>query len=280
MIPPDPSRPEPPSATAPAAQGSDLPAPYASPWGLLAEDLRAVVADLRLQGLRFLRRNRQGDLPLPGLWPRDLAPVFWPLTLALVVVAALAVVGLVLGWPGSSGPGSIPQPGRAERQQAQPEPAGFEQPQPEPANSPQPQPQPKQLQLEQPQFEQPLPAASNLPGESADVGPDAPDRAEAQAMPKPDGQAELEQALASLDRGPWIAGLELDPEGSLLRLRLTAGFTTLAASQQQKVAEDWQALALGFGFDRLELTDRQGRVLGRQALVGSGMILLSPQHLS
>ena len=99
-------------------------------------------------------------------------------------------------------------------------------------------------------------------------------------MPKPDGQAELEQALASLDRGPWIAGLELDPEGSLLRLQLTADFTTLAASQQQKVAEDWQALALGFGFDRLELTDRQGRVLGRQALVGSGMILLSPQHLS
>ena len=277
MIPPDPSRPEPPSATAPAAQGSDLPAPYASPWGLLAEDLRAVVADLRLQGLRFLRRNRQGDLPLPGLWPRDLAPVFWPLTLVLVVVAALAVVGLVLGWPWSSGPRSIPQPGRAERQQAQPEPAGFEQPQPEPANPPQPQPQ---LQLEQPQFEQPPPAASNLPGESADVGPDAPDRAEAQAMPKPDGQAELPQALASLDHGQWIAGLELDPEGSLLRLQLTADFTTLAASQQQKVAEDWQALALGFGFDRLELTDRQGRVLGRQALVGSGMILLSPQHLS
>ena len=66
----------------------------------------------------------------------------------------------------------------------------------------------------------------------------------------------------------------------LLRLQLTAGFTTLPAAQQQKVAEDWQALALGFGFDRLELTDRQGRVLGRQALVGSGMILLSPQHLS
>ena len=273
MIPPDPSRPEPPSATAPAAQGSDLPAPYASPWGLLAEDLRAVVADPRLQGLRFLRRNRQGDLPLPGLWPRDLAPVFWPLTLALVVVAALAVVGLVLGWPGSSGPGSIPQPQHAERQQAQPELAGFDQPQPK-------QPQPKQLQPEQLQPEQPLPAASNLPGEGADVGPDAPDGAEAQATPEPDGQAELEQALASLDRGPWIAGLELDPEGSLLRLQLTADFTTLAASQHQKVAEDWQALALGFGFDRLELTDRQGRVLGRQALVGSGMILLSPQHLS
>ena len=278
MIPPDPSRPELPRATAPPAQGSDLPAPYASPWGLLAEDLRAVVADLRLQGLRWLRRNRQGDLPLPGLWPRDLAPVFWPLTLALVVVAALAVVWLVLGWPGSRGPGSIPQHERAERQQAQPEPAGFEQPQSEPANPPQP--QPKQPQPEQLQLEQPLPAASNLPGEGAEVGPDAPDGAEAQAPPKPDGQAALEQALANLDPGQWIAGLEVDPEGSLLRLQLMAGFTTLAASQQQKVAEDWQALALGFGFDRLELTDRQGRVLGRQALVGSGMILLSPQHLS
>lgn len=278
MIPSDPSplepsSPEPPNATAHPSQASDLPAPYASPWGLLADDLRAVVADLRLQGLRWLRRNRQGDLPLPGFWPRDLAPVFWPLTLALVVVAALAVVWLVLGWPGSRGPGSIPQPERAERQQAQPEPAGFEQPQSEPANPPQP-------QLEQPQLEQPLPAASNLPGEGADVGPDAPDGAEVQATPEPDGQAALEQALASLDPGQWIAALELDPEGSLLRLQLTAGFTTLAASQQQKLAEDWQALALGFGFDRLELTDRQGRVLGRQAMVGSGMILLSPQHLS
>ena len=101
-----------------------------------------------------------------------------------------------------------------------------------------------------------------------------------QLSPNAQAKADLAAALAAQPGGQWIADLTVEPEGTLLRLQLKAGFTTQTASQQQRLAEAWQVLAQGFGFDQLELTDRAGRVLGRQALVGSGMILLSPSHLS
>ena len=37
----------------------------------------------------LVRRNREGDLSVPGFWPHSLAAFFWPLLLAL----GLAVVG-------------------------------------------------------------------------------------------------------------------------------------------------------------------------------------------
>ena len=278
MIPPDPSRPEPSASDLSQAAGSELPALYANPWGLLAQDLRAVVADLRLQGLRWLRRNRQGDLPLPGVWPKDLAPLFWPLAIALALAVVMAVASLVVGWvgsgrAGSGGVGSSDAGSPAPLQQVPPPQAPSLSPGAEPAPavvSPEaqgeadgfarePQPLSEQSSPEYPSPEQPSPE---------------------QRSPEEQTKADLAGALAVQEGGQWIADLTVEPESTLLRLQLKAGFTTLAATQQQKVAEDWQALALGFGFDRLELTDRQGRVLGRQALVGSGMILLSPQHLS
>lgn len=285
MIPVDPSGPEPP------AVDSELPAPYANPWGLLGQDLRAVVADLRLQILRLWRRNSQGDLPLPGLWPRDLAPLFWPLVLALALAATIAVASLVMGWVGSAGSGSsavlqqapsLADGAKSEEavsdqalldqdgsNQAMSEPAGMEL---APAvGSPVSPPEADGLAQEPQPSPEPFSASSPEPSFEPSLG---------QLSPDEQAQSDLAAALAAQPGGQWIAGVTVESEGALLRLQLNAGFTTLAAAQQQTLAEAWQDWAQGFGFDRLELTDRRGQVLGRQALVGSGMILLSPQHLS
>ena len=56
----------------------NLPAPYVSPWQEFGRNLQAMAADLRLRGQELWRRNREGELSVPGFWPRDLAPSFWP----------------------------------------------------------------------------------------------------------------------------------------------------------------------------------------------------------
>ena len=84
-----------------------MPAPYENPWGLLARDGRAVAATLRLQARGLWRRNRQGDLRRPDFWPADLAPLFWPLALALALglLTLLVVGGSKLIAPGPAGVG-------------------------------------------------------------------------------------------------------------------------------------------------------------------------------
>jgi len=54
-----------------------------------------VAADLRLRLQELWRRNREGDLSTPGFWPRDLAPLFWPLVL---VLPALLLAAGVMQW--------------------------------------------------------------------------------------------------------------------------------------------------------------------------------------
>ena len=71
----------------------NLPAPYVSPWREFARNLRSMAADLRLRLQEVWRRNREGDLSVPGFWPQGLAPRFWPLLLVLLL-------GLVLLLPG------------------------------------------------------------------------------------------------------------------------------------------------------------------------------------
>ena len=71
----------------------NLPAPYVSPWREFARNLRSMAADLRLRLQEVWRRNREGDLSVPGFWPQGLAPWFWPLLLVLLL-------GLMLLLPG------------------------------------------------------------------------------------------------------------------------------------------------------------------------------------
>jgi len=247
-------------------QGAPLPVPYENPWGLLARDFQAVAASLRLQARELWRRNRQGELRLPRFWPADLAPLFWPLALALAVglLSLLVVGGTKLIAPGPAGidtPAGVAS--AAEVTPATLESGTLERPtlDPEPLE-----PAPLDVAAAEPKPAEPTPAearaaAESLPGESP--GPDP-----------------LEAALGEVDPGHWITAIASDPERGTLQLVLAAPFTALPEAQQLQQAETWQTQAQALGFDRLELTDRQGRPIGRQARVGSGMILLTPQHLS
>jgi hypothetical protein len=51
-------------------------------------------------------------------------------------------------------------------------------------------------------------------------------------------------------------------------------FRTLPEPQRLALAAQWQGRAEALGYEDLRLLDRQGRLLARRALVGSGMILL------
>ena len=255
-------------------EGAPLPVPYENPWALLARDCRAVAASLRLQARELWRRNRQGDLRRPGFWPKDLAPLFWPLAFALAVglLTLLVVGGAKLIPPGPAGVGPVEvspvevSPGgvapAAEVSPAtlksatlksttlDPEPLDPEPLEPAPLEVAAAQPTPVQSLMEESPFAE---------------------------SPRPDP---LEAAMGEVDPGHWIRAIAADPERGTLQLVLAAPFTALPEAQQLQQAETWQTQAQALGFDRLELTDRQGRPIGRQARVGSGMILLTPQHLS
>ncbi len=236
--------------------GAPLPVPYENPWGLLVRDGRAVVASLRLQARELWRRNRQGDLRRPGFWPADLAPLFWPLALALAggLLALLVVGGAKLIAPRPAGVGP---------------PAGVA-----------PAAEVSQVTLESETLASPTLNPEPLepePLEGAAAEPLAAEESLASESPGPDP---LEAAMGEVDPGHWIRAIAADPERGTLQLVLAAPFTALPEAQQLQQAETWQTQAQALGFDRLELTDRQGRPIGRQARVGSGMILLTPQHLS
>jgi len=251
--------------------GAPLPVPYENPWGLLARDGRAVAASLRLQARELWRRNRQGDLRRPGFWLADLAPLFWPLALALAVglLVLLVVGGAKLFAPGPDGVG--PPAGVAPA--AEVSPATLES---ETLASPTLNPV---LLNPEPLNPEPLEVAAAEPLAAGSLAAEESLAVESPAAENP-GPDPLEAAMGEVDPGHWIRAIAADPERGILQLVLAAPFTALSEAQQRQQAETWQSQAQALGFDRLELTDRQGRPIGRQARVGSGMILLTPQHLS
>ena len=242
-------------------EGAPLPVPYENPWSLLGRDCRAVAASVRLQARQLWRRNRQGDLSRPGFWPKDLAPLFWPLALALAGgLLALLVVGGTKVWapgPADVAPVGVSSGGVAPAADVAPGEAI-------PAVAA---PPPVETLAAESQDAASVSAAAQTPSPPSD------DR----RLPETDP---LGEAMGQVDPGHWITALDPDPESGTLKVVLAAPFTALPEAQQRQQAETWQTQAIAFGFDRLELTDRQGRPIGRQARVGSGMILLTPQHLS
>ena len=232
---------------------------------MLAQDFQAVAASLRLQARELWRRNRQGELRLPRFWPADLAPLFWPLALALAVglLSLLVVGGAKVLAPGSAGTGPAEVSPGAMAPAAEVSEATIESSNQDPESL-----EPAQLDVSaaEPTPAEPKAAEETLSAENS-----------AAESPGPDS---LEVAIAQVDPGHWIRAIDPDPERGTLRLVLAAPFTALPEAQQLQQAESWQTQAQALGFDRLELTDRQGRPIGRQARVGSGMILLTPQHLS
>ena len=74
-----------------------------------------------------------------------------------------------------------------------------------------------------------------------------------------------------------LRGAEGRPQRGVLQLQVRAAFKRLPQAEQERHAELWQAWAQELGYDHLELRDGLGALLARDALVGSGMIVLSSQ---
>ena len=78
--------------------------------------------------------------------------------------------------------------------------------------------------------------------------------------------------FAQQDPGQLIAAGQAD--GGLLRLRMAEGYGCLSRQRRQSQAERWWQRSQELGYEQLQLRDGLGRLLARQARVGSGMILL------
>jgi len=90
--------------------------------------------------------------------------------------------------------------------------------------------------------------------------------------------------LAELLRAPQAAGCLEAAQGhadqGLLVLQLAPAYGRLSGAERQRLALLWQRMAAELGYEHLELRDSRAGLLGRDALVGEGMILLSPSPTS
>jgi hypothetical protein len=118
------------------------------------------------------------------------------------------------------------------------------------------------------------------PGEPPDGGASADDAPSTTSRPEaPATELRLDPLLELLEQGE-DAGLLLAaqpiPAASRLSLTLAPAAEALPPAELLERAQRWQQRAREAGYERLELRDPQGRLRGRGALVGSGMILLAP----
>ncbi len=240
-----PPRDAPLDATSPATDPAPYPAPYEEPWGRLGENLRAVAASTGLKLRELWRRNREGDLSVPGFWPVSLASLFWPLLLAL----SLALVfGLIL----RLAPGQQP---------------------PSASHLQQPVQQPVQQHVQEPvqQAGQQRVVHSLQPPNQPSFPPSFPP----QLPPKP--LLELDPLLALLaedDPQACIASARPDPQARRLDLEMAGAYQVLLPERRQQLADHWLHRSHELGYDQLRLLDGSGTVLGQAARVGSGMVLL------
>ena len=267
---------------------SPLPAPYRNPWRSLADDLRAVVADVRLRLQEVWRRNGEGSLWLPNAWPRDLAPLFWPLVLGAVglvlVATAVMITTLLSASPGgqslapepqalSAGaeaemvrspamaPGvSMSSPSTERPQSERPVAPGgapkqrsqFQQPSAaDPADS---------LSLEAPQPAEPDPLLSLVLGRETKAG----------AIPVRDG---MEVEAVDVDGMALVLTADADSARNAVVITLGSTWSSLPTAQRQTLAETWWERLEREGYSALMLRSESGLVLGRTARVGQGMVL-------
>ena len=237
------------SESEPRKEPGNLPAPYVSPWSEFARNLRALLADLQLRAQELWRRNCEGDLSVPGFWPRNLASIFWPLVVALLVAVPLA--GL-RWWQSAHPPVAESKPAAVAFDQRVPNailpetvvpepllPEPLITPQPEPALAP----EPTLFDVEDP----PLPVLDLNPLMDLFLDGSAPEGLLASATPQ--------------------------PTQNRLVLQVTEAWSSLAPSARTSISEDWQRRSLNLGYSSLQLVDGQEKLLARSARVGSGMIM-------
>lgn len=238
--------------------GSDLPAPYESPWRRLAQDLRAVVASLRLRVWELLRRNRQGQLWRPALWPEALAPLFWPLLLGgMLLLIVGAGFGARLGR----------HPAAPAALAGSPDGSGRSDPEAAPESSPPDIATPAAPRLPVPQPPPPDP-----------VGPDPQAVAPAAEAPAAEVPvvSPLQQALADTAGSELIRDARAEPARSQLVLELRAAFGRLPAPERALLAQAWWQRAQELGYARFELLGPGHGLLARSAVVGGGLVLYEP----
>ena len=243
------------SESDPRQEPGNLPAPYVSPWLEFSRNLQALFADLQLRAQELWRRNGEGDLSVPGFWPRNLASTFWPVVLVLVV--ALPLAGL--RWWQSAHP-TLPEPASSVVAGDGFVPDGvlpetvFPAPLlPEPLITPQPQPalapEPMLFDFEDP----PLPELDLNPLLDLFLDGSAPEGLLASATPQ--------------------------PAQNRLVLQVSDAWNSLGPSVRTSIAEDWQQRSRDLGYSSLQLVDGQQTLLGRSARVGSGMILFESKSV-
>ena len=275
----------------PEQPGANLPAPYRSPWLMLAGDLVAVGADIGLRCRELWRRNRHGELPCPRFWPASLAASFWPLL--LVGAFALLGAGLWVGARPGASPAAVP-PGLIASGASTDDSPGLGPVVADPQTQAQAQSQaplqpevgPQTPLLGSPGAQSKAPGSAPGPGASPGSGsPGAPTGSGAEDLRPPEGDGALAlepppiepDPLESWRLRPEAAGLLLqvggDPGTSRIQLVLSDAFGQLRSSEQQQRADLWLAWAQDWGYDHLELRSPGGALLGREARVGGGMIL-------
>ena len=243
------------SESDPRQEPGNLPAPYVSPWLEFSRNLQALFADLQLRAQELWRRNGEGDLSIPGFWPRNLASIFWPVVLLLVV--ALPLAGL-RWWQSAHPTLPEPAPGVVARDGfvpdgVLPETVVPEPLLPEPLITPQPQPalepEPTLFDFEDP----PLPELDLNPLLDLFLDGSAPEGLLASATPQ--------------------------PAQNRLVLQVSDAWNSLGPSVRTSIAEDWQQRSRDLGYSSLQLVDGQQTLLGRSARVGSGMILFESKSV-
>jgi len=246
--------------------GTDLPAPYQSPWRRLGSDLRDVLASLRLRLWELLRRNRQGDLWRPRPWPNALAPLFWPLVLGGLLLVPLAVGGRLARDPAP--PAALASPAGPDRSSSAPV-------APDPLLADPLAPAPLGPAAEELAPEEPAPVGTPpvalVPVLPAAMAP-ASEAPESLVPPTPP----LLSALADTPGAELLSDARDEPARALLVLQVGLAYGALPAPERTERVQAWWQRAQELGYERLELLGPGNGLLARSALVGGGLVLYEP----
>lgn len=244
------------------APSRDLPAPYVSPWSELGRTLSALVADIQLRARELWRRNGEGSLGVPSFWPLDLAPVFWPLVVALTTAASLLLGGFGLH--------QFHRPSSPSTVASDVDPAVVDTP---PVFEPQPDPSP----LEQ----RSVPAEASEPPLHDDEAPIAVEPVQQPGPMEPEivePDPLLDLLMDPRDPVELLLATAPNPSDDSIQLRLAnARWRLISTDSKQRLALQWQERLRELGYERLTLIDEQEHPLGRSALVGTGMILVNAE---